>query len=96
MNDTLHNALQQQNNILDSVFGLRNNDGEFNCHPCIYWILKMHKIPSGARFIIPGKKCIYKQLSKHVTSELKLCYSQVVAYQKKKKHIIFLGSKSFR
>ena len=27
-------------------------------------LLKMHKIPSGARFIIGGKKCINKQLHK--------------------------------
>ena len=67
VNDTLHNVLQQQNNTLDSVFGLKNNDEEFNCLPCIYWLRKIHKIPSGARFIIAGKKCINNQLSKHVT-----------------------------
>ena len=54
VNDSLHNILQQQNNILDSVFELKNNDKEFNCLPCIYWLLKMHKVPSGARFIIAG------------------------------------------
>ena len=73
VNDTLHNIMQQQNNTLDSVFGLKNNDEEFNCLPCIYWLTKMHKIPSGARFIIAGKKCINKQLSKHVNSAFKLC-----------------------
>ena len=26
VNDNLHNILQQQNNTLDSVFGLKNND----------------------------------------------------------------------
>ena len=36
VNDTLHNILQQQNDTLDSVFGLKNNDKEFNCLPCIY------------------------------------------------------------
>ena len=74
VSDTLHNILQQQNNTLDSVFGLKNNDEEFNCLPYIYWLPKMHKIPSGARFIIVGKKSINKQLSKHVTSAFKLCY----------------------
>ena len=92
-NDTLHNILQQQNNTLDSVFGLKNNDEEFNCLPCIYWHPKMHKIPSGARFIIAGKKCINKQLSKHFTSAFKLCYSQMDAYHKK--HIISVGPKPF-
>ena len=92
MNDTLHTVLQQQNNTLDSVFGLKNNDEEFNCFPCIYWLPKMHKIPSGARFIIAGKKYINKQLSKHVTSAFKLCYSQIDAYHKKKH---FSGTKTF-
>ena len=36
VNGTLHNILQQQNNTLDSVFGLKNNDEEFNCLSCIY------------------------------------------------------------
>ena len=40
----------------------------------------MHKIPSGARVIIAGKKCINKQLSRHATSA---CYSQLDAYHKK-------------
>ena len=93
VNDTLHNILQQQNNTLDSVFGLKNNDEEFNWLPCIYWLPKMHKIPSDARFIIAGKKCINKQLSKHVTSAFKLCYSQIDAYHKK--HIISVGPKPF-
>ena len=42
----------------------------------------MHKIPSGARFIVAGKKC-NEQLSKHVTSAFKLCCSQIDAYHKK-------------
>ena len=43
----------------------------------------MHKIQSAARFVIACKKCI-KQLSKHVTSAFKLCYSQIDANHKKK------------
>ena len=89
--DTLHNILQQQNNTLDSVFGLKNSE-KFDCLPCIYWLPKMHKIPSGARFIVAGKKCINKQLSKHVTSAFKLCYSQIDAYHKKH---YFSGPKPF-
>ena len=52
----------------------------------------MHKTPSGARFAIAGKKCINKQLSKHVTSAFKLCYSQIDAYHKKH---YFSGAKTF-
>ena len=77
MNDTLHNILQQQNNTLDSVFGLKNKGEKFNCLPCIYWLPKMHKIPSGARFIIADKKCINKQLSKHVTKLPDILYKVV-------------------
>ena len=77
--DTLY-VLQQHNNTLDSLFGLKNNDEEFNCLQCVYWLPKMHKIPSDARFIIAGKECVNKQLSKHVTSAFKLCYSQIDVY----------------
>ena len=93
VNDTLHNILQQQNHTLDSVFGLKNNDEEFTCLPCIYWLPKMHKIPSSARFIKAGKKCINKELSKDVTSAFKLCYSQIDAYHKKTYY--FSGAKTF-
>ena len=56
VNDTLHNVLQQQNNTLNSVFEIKHNDEELNYLPCIYWLPKMHKISSGARFIIGGEK----------------------------------------
>ena len=82
MNDTLH-VLQKQNNTLGTLFGIKDNDQQFNCLPCIYWLPKMHKIPSGPRFITVGKKHINKQLSKHVTSAFKLCYSQIDGYHKK-------------
>ena len=93
LNDTLENVLQQQNNTLNSVFGLENNNEKFNCLPCISWLPKKHKIPSGAAFIIDGKKGINKQLSKHVTSAFKLCYSKIDAYHKK--HAILVGTKPF-
>ena len=54
----------------------------------------MHKIPSGARYMIAGKKCINKQLSRHVTSAFKLCYCQIDACHKIKQHC-FSGIKTF-
>ena len=66
MNDTLHSILQHQNNTLDSLFRLKNNDEGFNCLPRFYWLSKMYKILSGARFIIPGKKCINQYLNKQL------------------------------
>ena len=92
MNDNLHNVLQQQDSPLDSVFGLKNNNEEFSCLPCISWLPKMHKIPSSARFTTAANKCIDKQLSKHITSSFKLCYCQIDAYHQKKH---FVGPKPF-
>ena len=48
----------------------------------------MPKIPSSAIFIKAGKKCFNEQLSKHVTSAHKVCYSQIDAYY-------FSGTKIF-
>lgn len=53
----------------------------------------MHKNPSAARFIIAGKKCISKQLSKYVTSAFKLCYNQINTYHNKTYY--FSGAKTF-
>ena len=55
--------------------------------------LKVHKIPSGARFVTAAKKCINKQRNKHVTLAFKLCYSQIDAYDKKAYY--FSGTKTF-
>ena len=55
---------------------------------------EMHKIPPGARFLIAGKKCINKQLSEHVTSAFKLCYSQIRCISQKTYY--FSGAKTFR
>ena len=54
---------------------------------------KMYKIPSGASFTIVGKKCINKQLSRHVTSAFKLCYIQIDACHKN--IYFFCGPKVF-
>ena len=53
----------------------------------------MCKIPPGARFIIAGKKGSDKQLSKHVTSAFKLCFSQRDAYHIKTYY--FSGANTF-
>ena len=92
VNNTLNNILQHQNNTLDSIFRLKNNDKKFNYFPCIYWLPKMHKIPTGVRVIITGKKCINEQASKYILSAFKLCYNQIDAYHKKN---ILKGPKPF-
>ena len=55
----------------------------------------MHKIPSVAKFIIAGMKCINKQLRKHNTSAFKLCYSQIASTFYHKKVYYFSGTKTF-
>ena len=53
----------------------------------------MHRISSGAEFIIARKKSINKQLRKHIKSAFKLSYRQIDAYHKKSNY--FSGTKTF-
>ena len=75
----------------------KNNCGNLNVFhvfiDSLKTFLKLHKIPSGARFVIVAKKCINKQRSKHVTLAFKLCYIQIDAYHKKAYY--FSGTKTF-
>ena len=45
--------------------------------PIMYWTPKMHKTPSGQRFIIASKHCSTKPLSKAVSSAFKLIFNQI-------------------
>jgi len=53
--------------------------------PCMYWLPKLHKNPSKARFIIASKHCSTKPLSKTVSSIFKLIYMQIENFHKKAK-----------
>ena len=55
--------------------------------PIMYWIPKMHKNPSGARFIIASKQCSTKQISKAVSNAFKLIFHQIENYHKKAKFL---------
>jgi len=55
-------------------------DDTNKCLPNIYWIPKLHKQPSKARFIIAAPKCSLKPLSKAITSVLKLIFAQLQSY----------------
>ena len=44
--------------------------------PIIYWIPKMHKNPTGARFIIACEICSTKQFSKFLSNFKKFCVLQ--------------------
>ena len=45
--------------------------------PIMYLILKMHKNPAGAHFIIASRICYTKQISKSVSNVFKLVCSQI-------------------
>ena len=45
--------------------------------PSMYWMPKMHKNPTGQRFIIASKFCSTKPLSRTISSVLNLIYSQI-------------------
>ena len=53
--------------------------------PIMYWMPKMHKTPSGARFIIASSKCSTKPLSKNISHIFKLMFEQIQNYHLKSK-----------
>ena len=83
--DTYKPALKSKDEIIDDgityteKLGLLSNDKN-NALPVIYRTPKMHKDPSGCRFIIASKPCSTKPISKSVSSAFKLIYKQVEAY----------------
>ena len=54
--------------------------------PIMYWTPKMHKNPTGSRFIIASKNCSTKPLSKTISSAFKLIYRQVEAFHTNSKY----------
>ena len=55
--------------------------------PVMYWTPKMHKNPSGARFIIASKHFSTKALSKAVSSAFKLIFNQVERFHSNAKYL---------
>ena len=79
-------------NKLKTEFNFDVND-ENLCLPSVYWLPKMHKNPSKARFIIAAPKCSVKPLSKAINSIFKLFHQQIETYNKKCH--FFTGVKTF-
>ena len=50
--------------------------------PIMYWLPKLHKKPTKARFIIASKHCSTKPLSKAVSSVFKLIYAQIESFHR--------------
>ena len=65
-------------------FGLKVEEG-YDTLPIIYWMPKMHKNPSGARFIVASSKCSTKPLSKNISYIFKLIFDQVQNFHLKTK-----------
>ena len=64
---------------------LQPNEERDSVLPVMYWTPKMHKTPSGCRFIIASKNCSTKPLSKAVSSAFKLIFNQVERFHTKAK-----------
>ena len=83
--ETYKPASKSKDEIIDDgityskKLGLESNDKNTEL-PVMYWTPKMHKNPSGCRFIIASKTCSTKPISKSVSSAFKLIYKQVETY----------------
>ena len=78
-----------QNVIDDNIqicekFGLQVEEGSKKL-PIIYWMPKMHKNPSGTRFIVASSKCSTKPLSKTISYIFKLIFEQIQNFHLKSK-----------
>ena len=51
--------------------------------PIMYWTPKMHKTPSGARYIIASKTCSTKKISKSVSNAFKVIMKQIENFHHK-------------
>ena len=55
--------------------------------PSMYWMPKMHKSPTGFRFIIASKHCSTKPISTAVSTAFKLIYKQVQNFHRDAKFL---------
>ena len=65
-------------------FGLKVSDRDHKL-PIMYWMPKMHKEPTGARFIVASSSCSTKPLSKAISNVFKLIFNQVHKFNLKAK-----------
>ena len=76
--------LIESNIQICNKFGLKVEE-EYETLPIIYWMPKMHKKPSGARFIVASSKCSTKPLSKTISYIFKLIFEQIQNFHLKSK-----------
>ena len=82
-NRDIQNVVQDNVQICDK-FRLKVEEG-YETLPIMYWMPKMHKNPSGARFIVASSKCSTKPLSKSISYIFKLIFEQVQNFHLKSK-----------
>ena len=91
-NNSSENIINNHSKYLKKSFNL-SLDLKDKCLPTIYWLPKLHKKPTKARFIIAAPKCSLKLMSKAITKVFKLMYNQIEDYNKKCH--FFTGVKTF-
>ena len=64
-----------------------NNDDKDHTLPSMYWLPKLHKNPTKARFIIASKFCSTKPLSQAVSKIFGFIYKQVESFHTKAKFL---------
>ena len=92
INKNPDNIINNHANVLKKKFNI-SIDNDNKKLPHMYWLPKLHKIPSKSRFIVAATNCSVKPLSKAVTAALKLLYKQIESYHQKS--FYFSGVKSF-
>ena len=84
--------IKKHANHLRKNFNVSLNEND-KCLPSIYWLPKLHKKPTKARFIIAAPQCSLKPLTKAITKVFKLIFHQIEAYNNKCH--FFSGVKTF-
>ena len=74
-------VIDQHISDLKGIFNI-SFDEVNKCLPNMYWLPKMHKTPSKARFIVAAPICSIKQLSKAVTTAFKIFFKLIEKYNK--------------
>lgn len=71
-----------ENFELCKLFGLEVSE-QNKCLPVMYWLPKLHKTPSDARFIVASSTCSTKPLSSAISNVFKLIFQQVKNFHAK-------------
>ena len=65
---------------------------ENRCLPHIYWLPKLHKNPTKARFIILALKCFLKPLLASITAFFKILFHQIEDYSNQSQYFVEINT----